>query len=139
MKIFDGNVYHDTEHTNLNFVDMREHPRQYLQPIFPRLDFSKIKDPVQHFRRVILFQWYPGVLGYIIIGSDGEPRLKKKKEKKSKPSENMTKKVNFLLGGYMSKESVGKAMNKVGGGKPAVEFFDEVYNELKKKIKKDMI
>lgn len=139
MKIFDGGIYHDTENTNLNFVDLREPFEQYAKPIFPRLDFSKIPDPVRFFRKVILFQWYPGVLGYVIIDGRGEPRLKTKKEKKSKPSENMGKKVRFLLDRYASKETVAQAMTNVGGGKPAMEFFDNVYQEVKRRIKNDIV
>ena len=137
MRIYEPNgIMHDTT-TNLNFIDLKEPFEQYARPMFPRLDFDKIGDPVKYFRKVLLLQWYNGLLAYVIVDEE-KPRLKTKKEKKSKVSSNMKMKADFLLETYASKDAVRAAMKSIKGGKPAGQFFDEVYEIIKKRIKSDM-
>lgn len=137
MKIIEPKgILHDTTYPNLNFIDLKEPPEQYLRPIFPRMKLESLKEAVRTFRKVLLLRWYPDILAFVVVGSDGEARLADKKEEPQKVSHKMKKRVRFLLDTYVSKKEVAKAMKKVGGGKPAAEFFDQVYEIIRANIRR---
>ena len=129
-------ILHDTD-TNMNFIDLRQPYEAYAQPIYPR-EYPQVKDPVRHFRKVLLWTTYSKLLQYLTVDPNGNVKVGKDKSDK-----HFSEKMHYLLKTFASKKNVKSIMEKLSRQsvtQPMTfsQFYDAVYEKIRSRIKKQL-
>lgn len=130
-------ILHDTD-SNLNEIHLNEPFEVYASPVFPNAFSGRVSDPVNHFRKVVLYQDFPQILDYFVVESSGDVKLRKHKGGSNERFKDFKKKMKHVLHTFASKEKVKEYMDEItsyGIVMTPSQFYKKIYKKIRKAIK----